>query len=65
MEAVDAFTALGLTDLWSCHWVHVAMTLALGADAVRIVVAIFTHVAVLACVTIFTLDTLRFQFTQF
>jgi len=65
MEAADAFATLGLADLWSCNWVHVAMALALGADAVRIVIAVFTRVAVRARVTLFTLDTPRFQFTQF
>lgn len=64
MEAVDALTTLGLANLWSFNWVHVAMTLALHTDAVVIVIAIFTFIAVLACVTIFTLDTFRFQFTQ-
>lgn len=63
MEAVDAFTTLRLADLWSCNWVHVAMTLALGTDAVRIVIAVFTLVAVPACVAFFTLDTSRLQFT--
>lgn len=42
-----------------------AVTLALGADAVRVVIAVFTGVAVLARVTLFTLDTARFRFTQF
>ena len=65
MEAVDALTTLRLTNLWSFNWVHVAMTLALHTDAVRIVIAIVTFIAVLAHVTIFTPDTFRFQFTQF
>lgn len=65
MEAVDALPTLGLANLWSFNWVHVAMTLALHTDAVRIVIAIFTLIAVLACITFFTLDTFRFQFTQF
>lgn len=65
MEAVDALSTLRLANLWSFNWVHVAMTLALHTDAVIIVIAIFTFIAVLACVTLFTLDTFRFQFTQF
>lgn len=65
MEAADAFTTLGLANLWSFNWVHVAMTLALGTDAVRIVIAVFTGVAVPACVTVFALDTRRLQVIQF
>ena len=64
MEAADALPALGLTDLWSLNRVHVAVALALHADAVRIIVAVVTFIAVLARVTIFTLDTFRCQFTQ-
>lgn len=60
MEAVDALTTLGLANLWSFNWVHVAMALAFHTDAVRIVIAIFTLIAVWACVTIFTLATFRF-----
>lgn len=65
METVDAFAILGLANFRSFHRVHVAMTLALYANAVRIVIAIFTCIAVLACVTVFALDTLRLQFTWF
>lgn len=64
METVDALTTLGFANLWSFNWVHMAMTLALCTDAVRIVIAVFTFIAVLACVTIFALDTCRFQFTR-
>lgn len=64
METVDALTTLWLTNLWGFNLVHMAMALALYTDAVRIVVAIFTFIAVLACVTFFTLDTFRLQFTQ-
>lgn len=60
MEAVDALTTLGITHLWSFTWVHMAITLAFHTDAVRIVIAIFTLIAVLACVTFFTLATFRF-----
>lgn len=65
MEAVDALTTLRLTNLWSFNWVHMAVTLALSTDAVKIVIAIFTFIAVRAHVTIFTLVTFRFQFTRF
>lgn len=65
MQAVDAFTTLGLANLWSFDWVHVAMTLALGTDAVGIVIAVFTCVAILARVTVFALDTRRLQVIQF
>lgn len=64
MEAADALPALGLTNPWSLNWVHVAVALALHTDAVRIIVAVVTVIAVLACVTVFTLDTFRFRFTQ-
>lgn len=65
MKAVDALTTLRLANLWSFNWVHMAMTFALCADAVRIVIAIFTFIAVLACVTIFTLVTCRLQLSRF
>ena len=64
MEAADALPALGLTNLWSLNWVHVAVALALHTDAVRTIVAVVTVVAVLARVTLFTLHTFRFPFTQ-